>query len=108
MTRSDRYDRLDLGVKGESLRVDMLELGIAVRTIARYCVASTLSLIHNTVIASLLGMRVAETLCPIARRTETGRKRLGRREEPPPSLVEARTKSMVTCPNRHLVSHDSC
>jgi hypothetical protein len=34
MTRSDRYDRLDLGVKGESLRVDMLELGIAVRMIA--------------------------------------------------------------------------
>ena len=34
MTRSDRYDRLDLGVKGESLRDDMLELGIAVRMIA--------------------------------------------------------------------------
>ena len=91
MTRSDRYDRLDLGVKGESLRVDMLELGIAV-TIARYCVASTLSFLHNTVIASLLGMRVAETLCPIAHRAETGRKRLGRREEPPPSLVEARRR----------------
>jgi hypothetical protein len=106
MTRSDRYDRLDLGVKGESLRVDMLELGIAVRMIASSLVLRTWR--QNCKRSSRLGMRVAETLCPIARRAETGRKRLGRREEPPPSLVEARTKSMVTCPNRHLVSHDSC